>query len=55
MPLPDNACEVVQKLYQRQLGSIEAVGEVSGDDFKVLNRALMRLERFWSDQIRFRL
>ena len=49
------ACEVVQKLYQRQLGSIEAVGEVSNEDFKVLNRALMRLERFWSDQIRFRL
>ena len=49
------ASAVVQKLYQRQLGSIEAVGEVSGEDFKGLNKALVRLERFWSDQIRYRL
>ena len=38
-----SACQVVQKLYQRQLGSIEAVGEVSGEDFRVLNKALVRL------------
>ena len=49
------ACEVVQKLYQRQLGSVEAVGEVSEEDFRGLNKALVRLERFWSDQIRYRL
>ncbi len=49
------ASAVVQKLYQRQLGSIEAVGEVSGEDFRGLNKALVRLERFWSDQIRYRL
>ena len=49
------ACEIVQNLYQRQLGSIEAVGGVGGDDLKGLNKALMRLERFWSDQIRYRL
>jgi DNA-binding MarR family transcriptional regulator len=49
------ACDVVHKLYHRQLGSIEAVGEVSGEDFRTLNRALVRLERFWSDQIRYRL
>ncbi len=50
-----DACAVVQKLYQRQLGSIEAVGEISSDDFRGLNKALVRLERFWSDQIRYRL
>lgn len=49
------ASSVVQKLYQRQLGSIEAVGEISSDDFRSLNKALVRLERFWSDQIRYRL
>ena len=49
------ACEVVQKLYQRQLGSVEQVGEVTSDDFRALNKALVRLERFWSDQIRYRL
>ena len=50
-----DACAVVHKLYQRQLGSLEAVGEVTNDDVKSLNRALVRLERFWSDQIRYRL
>ena len=49
------ACEVVQGLYQRQLGSIETVGEVTGDDLERLNKSLFRLERFWSDQIRYRL
>lgn len=49
------ACDVVHNLYQRQLGSIETVGEVSQDDFTRLNKALVRLERFWTDQIRYRL
>jgi DNA-binding MarR family transcriptional regulator len=46
---------VIQKLYQRQLGSIEQVGQISKDEFQGLNKALVRLERFWTDQIRFRL
>ena len=50
-----DACAVVQKLYQRQLGSIEAVGEITSENFSSLNKALVRLERFWSDQIRYRL
>jgi len=50
-----SACEIVDKLYHRQLGSLEVVGEVNNDDVHGLNRALMRLERFWSDQIRYRL
>ncbi|MGI9410639.1 MAG: transcriptional regulator LdtR [Hyphomicrobiaceae bacterium] len=50
-----DACQIVHDLYERQLGSVEAVGEVSEDDVRSLNRALMRLERFWTDQIRYRL
>lgn len=50
-----DACEIVKRLYQRQLGSVQAVGEVSQEDFSHLNKALFRLERFWSDQIRYRL
>jgi DNA-binding MarR family transcriptional regulator len=49
------ACDIVNKLYLRQLGSVQAVGEVTGEDVKGLNKALFRLERFWSDQIRYRL
>jgi DNA-binding MarR family transcriptional regulator len=50
-----DAREVIQKLYQRQLGSVEAVAQISLEDFKGLNKALVRLERFWTDQIRYRL
>jgi DNA-binding MarR family transcriptional regulator len=50
-----DACDVLDKLYNRQLGSLEAVGEVSQGDIAGLNTALVRLERFWSDQIRYRL
>ncbi len=50
-----DACAVMSKLYQRQLGSIETVGEVGQNEVVQLNRALARLERFWSDQIRYRL
>ena len=49
------ACDVVKKLFQRQLGSVGTVGEVTEEDFRGLNKALVRLERFWSDQIRYRL
>lgn len=50
-----DACDVVQNLYKRQMSSLEAVGQVKQDDMQSLNKALVRLERFWSDQIRYRL
>lgn len=49
------ACDVLNRLYSRQLGSLEAVGQVAQSDVAGLNGALVRLERFWSDQIRYRL
>lgn len=49
------ARDVIQKLYNRQLGSVETVGQVTAEEFRGLNRALLRLERFWEDQIRYRL
>jgi len=49
------ARDVVHKLYQRQLGTVENIGQISADEFRQLNRGLMRLERFWADQIRYRL
>jgi DNA-binding MarR family transcriptional regulator len=47
--------EVVMKLFDRHLESIEAVGNVSRDDFETVNTSLRRLERFWLDQVRYRL
>lgn len=48
-------CQLVDELFERQLRSIEQVGGLSHDDLKSLNRSLQQLERFWSDQIRYRL
>jgi DNA-binding MarR family transcriptional regulator len=47
--------DVVTKLFDRHLDSIEAVGNVSAQDFDDLNTSLRRLERFWLDQVRYRL
>lgn len=49
------ASDAIDALYHRQLGSLAVVGEIARDDLKSLNSSLGRLERFWTDQIRFRL
>ncbi|HYM18060.1 MAG TPA: winged helix DNA-binding protein [Micropepsaceae bacterium] len=46
---------LVAKLFDRQLDSVEAVGNVTADDLEGLNTSLRRLERFWLDQVRYRL
>jgi DNA-binding MarR family transcriptional regulator len=48
-------CKVVNGLYQRQLKSLQQVGGVGSDELETLNKALIRLERFWTDQIRYQL
>jgi DNA-binding MarR family transcriptional regulator len=56
--LTDKGMDVARKvaaLYERHMLSVEQVGEIGPDDFKVLNRSLRRLERFWTDQILYRL
>ena len=45
----------INQLYERHMLSVEQVGEIGADDFKHLNRSLRRLERFWTDQILYRL
>lgn len=42
-------------LYARQLASVEQVGGVDVDLLETTNKALQRLERFWADQVRYRL
>ena len=48
-------CKVVNNLYHRQLKSLQQVGGVADADLETLNQALIRLERFWTDQIRYQL
>lgn len=46
---------VVQGLYNRHVLSIEKVGGLTSEEFQEMNRSMQRLERFWTDQILYRL
>ena len=47
--------EVVKALYDKHARTIQPIGGISDEDFQRLNQALARVERFWTDQIRYRL
>jgi DNA-binding MarR family transcriptional regulator len=47
--------KIVDDLYAKHVKSIEQVGGINSSDFQTINKALVRLERFWTDQIRYRL
>jgi DNA-binding MarR family transcriptional regulator len=47
--------QIVKGLYEKHMQTINTIGGVTGDDFERMNSALLKLERFWTDQIRFRL
>ena len=46
---------VVAALYEKHVLTVEQIGGISGEEFSRMNQALVRLERFWTDQIRYRL
>jgi DNA-binding MarR family transcriptional regulator len=54
-PKGQAVAEVVAGLYDRHVGSIEQVGGINTDEFKQMNRALQRLDRFWNDTIAYRM
>lgn len=45
----------VAKLFEKQATALEPTASVRPDDLSQLNKTISRLERFWSDQIRYRL
>ena len=47
--------EIVSSLYEKHVMTVEQIGGINSDEFAKLNMALSRLERFWTDQIRYRL
>ena len=47
--------DVVAGLYDKHVLTVEQIGGISSDEFSRMNTALARLERFWTDQIRYRL
>src|SRR6201992_2185350 len=46
---------IVDALYQKHVKTVEQVGGISTEKFATLNKSLHRLERFWTDQILYRL
>jgi DNA-binding MarR family transcriptional regulator len=46
---------IVDALYQKHVRTVEQVGGINPDEFSTLNTSLHRLERFWTDQILYRL
>jgi len=46
---------IVDALYQKHVKTVEQVGGISSAEFATLNKSLHRLERFWTDQILYRL
>ncbi|MDD9909775.1 MAG: winged helix DNA-binding protein [Ahrensia sp.] len=46
---------IVDGLYNRHTQSLETIGEIDAQAFSDLNKSLQRLERFWTDQILYRL
>jgi DNA-binding MarR family transcriptional regulator len=54
-PKGQEIASIVSALYERHIRSIQQVGGIAPDDFHNLNKSLQRLERFWTDQILYRL
>lgn len=46
---------IVGALYRKHIGTLEQVGDISAMELGALNKSLHRLERFWTDQILYRL
>src|SRR5262244_140761 len=47
--------DIIQALYEKHVRTVEQVGGINAAEFSTLNKALQRLERFWTDQILYRL
>ena len=47
--------EVIERLCQKHARTLEQAGGINADEFATLNKLLHRLERFWTDQIIYRL
>lgn len=54
-PKGKDVAAIVSGLYHRHIGSIEQVGGIGQDEFRQMNRALQRLDRFWNDTIAYRM
>lgn len=54
-PMGKEVHAIVASLYEKHVRTVEQIGGIAPKDFDTLNQALLRLDRFWTDQIRYRL
>ena len=47
--------DIVESLYYQHARTVEQVGGLNTDEFTILNKSLRRVDRFWVDQISYRL
>ncbi len=48
-------CAAINDVYQKHCAMIVDVGDITPDELRQVNATLFKLERFWTDQIRYRL
>jgi hypothetical protein len=46
---------IVSGVYDKHVATVEQIGGINAGEFTRLNQSLVRLERFWTDHIRYRL
>jgi DNA-binding MarR family transcriptional regulator len=54
-PKGEEVHKIVASLYEKHVRTIEQIGGIAEGEFETLNQSLLRLDRFWTDQIRYRL
>ncbi len=46
---------LVAEAYRKHATTVETLGGIEANDFAAMNRSMERLDRFWEDQIQYRL
>jgi len=54
-PKGEQVRDIVEGVYAKHISTIEQIGGIGAQDFHALNKALGRLERFWTDQVLYQL
>lgn len=54
-PKGREVADVVARLFDRQVRTITEIGGLGEDEFGQMNASLQRLDRYWTDQILYRL
>lgn len=48
-------CAAIDEVYNKHCTMLNEVGDISSEELRQANATLFKLERFWTDQIRYRL